>query len=233
MLSSDPKGEAQYHVSAESTVEKLLPFLNCVPLQSIKDLINDHIQAASDGTMRSIYMRTSSIQATLSEDTIQWILKFIPYQDSVRFVSKEFKKLADRNKAILQRDSEHIIHVIKAIRWEMCAIESKRCQLDKQYNDLLKNKEKEINALLLRQHRCTACLQNISGSESFQCCKCPRVVCSTCVVSCAGASEWDECDRKACNEFEFFWTDCSKSVCDECKDRHLANCWCGQPYEFR
>ena len=82
-----------------NNLQDLTKILNHIPFESLKEMINhtlETINSSNPDKMRHIYYESSPITNIISDDVVQSMLTYIPYQNSMKFVSKSFNKFVKK-----------------------------------------------------------------------------------------------------------------------------------------
>ena len=96
-------------VSTAHSVEDLISILRHIPLQSLKNVINESLKSMNEDKVRSIYYETCSIEDVMPCDVIQSMLGYISPQSSTKCISKTFKNASEKNEILNQRSREQMI----------------------------------------------------------------------------------------------------------------------------
>ena len=77
-----------------------------ISLQSLKDDIIESLKLKNENEMKSIHFNVMSIENILPYDVIQSALNYISHQESIKSVSKSFKKMAEQNLKVNQQSRQ-------------------------------------------------------------------------------------------------------------------------------
>ena len=83
--------DAHHHIDSANQLQDLLPWLQCIPLDMIKDTIKSHIQ--TDDNLRRSYYRSMPITSVLNENICRKIV-FCANNKDQRIVSKQFHEFS-------------------------------------------------------------------------------------------------------------------------------------------
>eukprot|EP01084_Bolivina_argentea_P290270 498556_1 len=84
-------------VDEAQNAEDLASIITYIPLQSLKNFINDTLRSMHTDKIRTIYYTSSSIQDIITDDVIQSILTYVPSNNCINLVNKSFNKLVKQN----------------------------------------------------------------------------------------------------------------------------------------
>ena len=92
-------------------VDALVNMLRHIPLQRVKNIIQQHIKVADpqSGALRSMYYASFPADRILSTDAMQSVLSFLPHQSLLKSVNKHFNQLVRNNETLCKRARERNI----------------------------------------------------------------------------------------------------------------------------
>lgn len=209
--------EAKEFVNAAQGVDELLGVLRLIPLQNIKDLIIETIEALDDKEVRSKCIAMCPISSIIPSDALQHVLSFIPRQSTVQLVDKEFQKLYSLNELqeieLTQSDWDTMV---KVKRTEIDELIDKSNQLvaafGRRHADLINQSQRDLESLLCIGDEmdskipfCRVCCVRASPERLGSCGECDIYECTCQYVECDGTSGFRECKDAV------FCPDCAES----------------------
>ena len=92
-------------------VDAFINMLRHIPLQKVKNFIQQHIKVSDPQpeALRSMYYASFPADRILSTDAMQSVLSFLPHQPPLRSVNKHFKRLVHNNETLRKRARERNI----------------------------------------------------------------------------------------------------------------------------
>lgn len=145
-------------VDETECVNDLLELLRLIPLQKIKDVIIDELDTLNQSDAALMYIAACPMDHILSNDAIQSVLSYLPYQNSIRFVSTKFNTLHTENKQLSAPSTMNQSDwsaVIKS-KWNEMRILNKRWYrekriLDSKYRALISANKRMVEKIF-REH---------------------------------------------------------------------------------
>eukprot|EP01084_Bolivina_argentea_P125034 221568_1 len=88
-------------VNNAQNARDLVSIMNHIPLENLKDFINEKLELMNPDKIRRIYFSSDSIENIISVDVVQSIIKYIdPYQQSMKRINKTFNTLVKLNQKL-------------------------------------------------------------------------------------------------------------------------------------
>ena len=92
------KDELRNHVASTQILQELLPLLNQIPLEQIKDFLYQKIGSMNDAESKTFYYESLSIDEILPTDIIRDIISYQGFDIAhTKCVNKQWKELSDQN----------------------------------------------------------------------------------------------------------------------------------------
>ena len=200
--------EQNVRITAETLVNQaqnaidLVHFLDLVPLQNIKNLVFTEMRDADPVRVEAICVRSSPMDSILSNDAVQTILGFVPYQGSLKLLSKKFKSLAVKNERRLSECSQSDLDtLVNGKRDEIKRLKRLRTeetkQVESKYGGLIKIAEGDLLRLIGEQETedsksksgifCRKCFMRKEADEIRRCWGCDGTECGSCAKQCENA----------------------------------------------
>lgn len=225
-------------VDQAESMEELSGLLRLVDLQKIKDLINAELETIDHDLSSAVCIRSSPIDLVLSNDAIQSILAFIPFQGSNKLISKNINALVAKNERALQCTQSDWDRVIQSKRYEIEVFERRKIEemgsVQRKYEDAIQRARFDVERMLCGQEKndssvlyCRQCVAGMKVGEVMECNDCAIRECVECIEGC------DECADVYCSGCalrEFTTTRCGAKLCEGCLYHHDKECGCHSRY---
>lgn len=220
-------------------------------LDEIKDLIENKLEKMEHEETKQVCIESIPLDYIISNDAIQSILSYIPHQNTVALVNKNFSALFQKNKLIR---SAHEVH--KEVDWTS-VVQGKQEEIERiskmrddelkslktKYDDIIQRFEDDLQATkdpILKQQEqdkpshlyCRVCFDKVPSKDIFECaagdwnyhrCRYNNKQCRKCMQECIGN---DECGALYCQDCKFTKQQCGATLCDNCSDYHYKHCGC-------
>ena len=201
------------------------------------------------GEVRRVCIRSVPLDYIISDDVVQSVLSFLPYQSSLKAVSKNFNDLFTRNEALsLDHTETDWTLFVDEKRTEIKRLQTKMTDdittIRKEYENLIRGTKLGLQIIMqpiLREQvtarqmgirsgdlmaYCRTCLTKIRHRELKSCghFSCHNMECSSCLRTCPDGHEF--CCTKYCRDCQFETMPCGDSICWHCKCYRHKQCPC-------
>lgn len=234
-----------YFVDSAETINDLVKTLECVfELDEIKEFIKNKLKTMDDEEVRCVCVQSAPLDHIIPNGAMKSILSHIPFQRTVKLVSKNFNVSLKTNEALNvegnQTDWQSVVKqkgkeikrlediMAETVRKHLTLIDDTKSHL-KHLTDSISNAQDETTG---SHEYCRNCMQLVPTEEMFECCgesfglnqRCSQKnkECSNCIRDC----ESEDCEMRICSDCEFKETPCGMKVCDSCNDYHYKYCGC-------
>eukprot|EP01084_Bolivina_argentea_P075936 137612_1 len=90
--------KTQSLINKAQNAHDLVNIMNHIPIESLKEFINDKLQSMHENKIREIYYDSVSIHDIIIDDVIQSVISYIPYENSIKYINTTFHDLEKLNK---------------------------------------------------------------------------------------------------------------------------------------
>ena len=227
-------------VQKAETADDLSSLLKLIPLHQIKDFLHSTMDSMDPHLRTSLYMRMNPIDNILSNDVIQLILSFLPFQSTNTLINKNFYSLIRRNMMMKECKSRERDYetVIQSKHKEIKVLRAKKIKemrmVTRKYDPLIHRFKSDLEHMMHAEDEsldgikyCRRCITKRKTDDMIQCSSCFRIECVECINGC---NECGEVYCGDCREAEFSATQCGLKLCDGCFCRHDKVCECHSKY---
>eukprot|EP01084_Bolivina_argentea_P075938 137615_1 len=89
--------KTQSLINKAQNAHDLVNIMNHIPIESLKEFINDKLQSMNENKIREIYYGSASIHNIIPDDVIKSMINYIPYENSIQYVNKSFNNFSKLN----------------------------------------------------------------------------------------------------------------------------------------
>lgn len=239
----------QSFINNTENEDALVKIFASLPLQSKKEMLSTKPQDLDQSDIRSSYFRSFPLDHVLSNDVVQSVLKFIPYQSSSKLVNTNFNTLMGKNdKSRVQTNETDWTAIVKTKKLEILRLEGIKYKFIRECNVLIEIFQSDLNKMtdaILEKPRdsnwtllfCRACFKRKPIEDMAQCQKyldgsygpiadtdkqCKNMECKDCIKDCGNYAQ--ACETMYCGSCKFKTKECGILLCDWCSDYHAKNC---------